>query len=355
MTDEYLYLWAQWGILNFEQYQIVLKAFGDHESAWKKIDRHFLSGIGIGSEKADRILEIRELISFHDIVKKMEDCGVRLLSIEDNDYPSCLKSIHDPPPFLFVRGKLPSFHRSLGVVGTRSITPYGRMVSEKFVADLVHNGFVIVSGLALGVDSCAHETALKNSGITVGVLGSGVDEIYPSGNRSLAERIIKQGGAIISEYPLGTPAMKHHFPERNRIISGLSCGILVAEGGVKSGALITARLALEHGREVFAVPNNITKINLSGTNHLIRRGEAKLVERTEHILEEFQMEPAQRQLSFDFDDTEKSVLTLLSAGGKTMDELIIGTAWPVPRLSGILTGLQLKGAVRMDGNRWVLF
>lgn len=310
--------------------------------------------IGIGTEKVDRILEIRERISFHDIVKKMEDLNVRLLSIEDSDYPSYLKSIHDPPPFLFVRGKLPLFHKSLGVVGTRGITPYGQMVTEKLVADLARNGFVIVSGLALGVDSCAHETTLKNSGITVAVLGSGIDKIYPSWNYRLAGRIINQGGAIVSEYPLGTPAMKHHFPERNRIISGLSRGVLVSEGGVKSGALITARQALEQGREVFAVPNNITKVSLSGTNHLIRRGEAKLVERVEHILEEFQMEPARQQLSFDFDDTEKTLLTSLSNGGKTMDELIIDTSWSISRLSEIITNLQLKGAVRGEGQRWVL-
>jgi DNA processing protein len=354
MTDEYLYLWAQWGILTFEQYQIVLKIFGDLKSAWQKVDRNFLLQIGIGDEKVNRILEIRQKISFHDMVQRMERFNVRLLFIEDDKYPSYLKTIHDPPLFLFVRGELPSLHKSLGVVGTRGITSYGQMATEKLVADLVHNGFVIVSGLALGIDSCAHQTALKNKGITVAVLGSGVDQVYPSSNRRLADEIIRQGGAVVSEYPLGAPAMQHHFPERNRIISGLSRGILVAEGGVKSGALITARQALEQGREVFAVPNNITKISLSGTNHLIRRGEAKLVECVEHILEEFQMEPAQKQLSFDFDGTEKTMLTFLSSGGKTMDELIVETSYPITRLSGILTDLQLKGAVRTEGNRWVL-
>ena len=354
MKDEYLYLWAQWGILNFEHYKIVLKVFGNLESAWKRINRDFLLKIGMGAEKVSRILEIRERISFQDIIKIMEDFNVQLLSIEDDDYPSLLKTIHDPPPFLFVRGHLPSLHKSLGVVGTRSITSYGQMATERIVSDLVRNGFVIVSGLALGVDSCAHEMALKNNGITVAVLGSGVDKFYPAANYRLAHNIIKQGGAVISEYPLGAPAMPHHFPERNRIISGLSRGVLVVEGGVRSGALITARQALEQGREVFAVPNNITKISLSGTNHLIRRGEAKLVERVEHILEEFQMEPAQKQLSFDFDCTEKTILTKLSDGGKTMDELIIDTSWSISRLSEVLTNLNLKGAVREEGNRWVV-
>lgn len=354
MKDEYLYLWAQWGILNFEQYKIVLKVFGDLESAWKKITRDFLIEIGIGSEKVNRIFEIRERISFEDIIKRMNNLNIHLLYIEDNNYPFLLKSIHDPPPFLFVRGNLSSLHKSLGVVGTRGITPYGQMVTEKIVADLVRNGFVIVSGLALGVDSCAHDITVKNNGITIAVLGSGVDKIYPSWNYRLADKIIKQNGAVISEYPLGTPAMKHHFPERNRIISGLSKGTLVIEGGVRSGALITARQALEQGREVFAVPNNITKVSLSGTNYLIRRGEAKLIECVDHILEEFQMVPSQQQMQFDFDDSEKTILIKLSDGGKTMDELIIDTSYSISKLSQILTDLSLKNAVREEGTRWVL-
>jgi DNA processing protein len=354
MKDEYLYLWAQWGILNFEQYQFVLKEFGDLETAWKKISRTFLLKIGMGSEKIDRILKIKNRISFHDMMKTMEDFNVQLLSVGDKDYPSLLKSIHDPPPFLFVRGKLPLLHKSLAVVGTRGITDYGQMVTEKLTSDLVRNGFVVVSGLAFGVDSCAHQAALKNNGMTIAVLGTGIDKIYPSANYHLAQDIIKYGGAVISEYPLGSPALTHHFPKRNRIISGLSQGILVVEGGVKSGALITARQALEQGREVFAVPNNITKVSLSGTNHLIRRGEAKLVERVKHILEEFQMEPAQQQMQFDFDDHEKIILTNLSVGGKTMDELIIETSYSISQLSEILTNLNLKGAVHEEGNRWVL-
>lgn len=354
MKDEYLYLWAQWGILNFEQYQFVLKQFGDLESAWKKITPDFLRQIGIGSEKVDRIFEIRKRISFQDIVSRMKDMNITLFSIEDSEYPYCLKSIHNPPLFIFVRGKVPALHKALGVVGTRGMTDYGQMVTERFTSDLVRNGFVIVSGLALGVDSCAHQTTLKNGGITVAVLGSGVDMIYPASNHFLVSQIIKSGGVIISEYPLGTPSMKHHFPERNRIISGLSRGVLVVEGGVRSGALITAKLALEQGREVFAVPNNITKVSLSGTNYLIRRGEAKLVEKVNHILEEFQMEPQQQQLSFNFDDTEKDLLTNLSDGGKTMDELIVDTALPISRISEILTNLSLKGAVREEGQKWVL-
>jgi len=354
MNDEYVYLWAQWGILNAEQYRFLLSKFGDLESAWGKITSKFLIEIGFGREKAERVFQIRKSLNFKEIVAKVEDLNVKILCLGDEDYPSLLAEIHDPPPFIFVRGALPSFHKSLGVVGTRNITDYGRMVTDKMASALVYNGFVIVSGLALGVDACAHKTTIENKGITVAVLGSGVDMLYPSENVFLGKEILKNGGAIVSEYPFGTPPLTHHFPARNRIISGLSKGILVVEGGVKSGALITARFALEQGREVFAVPNNITKVSLSGTNHLIRRGEAKLVESVEHILEEFHLSTFSEQAVMDFDKDETSLLKILSSGGKTMDELIAGTAWNIARLSEMMTNLSLKKAVREEGVKWVI-
>ena len=354
MTDEYVYLWAQWGILNFDQYQIIKKQFGDLKSAWEKIDLLFLQKLGFGLQKAERILDIRNGINFHQLIKRIEDLNIRILCVDDADYPKRLRSISSPPVFLFMRGKLPSLHKSLGVVGTRCITDYGRMITGKFVSGLSRNGFVIVSGLALGVDAYAHETTLQNDGITVAVLGCGVDRIYPSANRNLAERIIKNNGAVISEYPLGTPAMQHHFPVRNRIISGLSRGVLVAEGGVKSGALITARYALEQGREVFAIPNNITKIGLSGTNHLIRRGEAKLIENVDHILEEFQMQPTASKQPIAFTAIESELLERIANDGKSIDELVMETPYNVARLSEVFINLQLKGVVREVGQKWVI-
>ncbi len=354
MNDEYLYLWAQWGILNTEQYRFLLNRFGDLQNAWEKITSSFLSEMGFGREKAERVFQMRELLSFKEIVAKIEDLNVKILCLDDADYPPLLAEIHDPPPFIFIRGALPPLHKSLGVVGTRAITSYGRMVTDKLVSALVYNGFVIVSGLALGVDSCAHRCAIRNKGITVAVLGFGIDMIYPSENIALAGEILKSGGAIVSEYPFGTPPLPHHFPARNRIISGLSRGVLVVEGGVKSGALITARVALEQGREVFAVPNNITKISLSGTNHLIRRSEAKLVESVDHILEEFHLQNLPEQAVMVFDKDEASLLKMLSVGGKTMDELIAETAWDIARLSEMLTCLSLKKAVREEGVKWVI-
>ena len=354
MNDEFLYLWAQWGILNFDQYQIVKKQFGDLETAWKKINTPFLQKLGFGREKAERVFDIRNGINFHQLIKRIENLNIRILCVDDSEYPKCLRSISCPPVFLFIRGKLPSFHKSLGVVGTRQITDYGKMATEKLISGLVENGFVIVSGLALGIDAYAHEMTLKNKGITLAVLGSGVDHIYPSANRNLAERIIKKGGAIISEYPFGTPAMQHHFPIRNRIISGLSRGVLVIEGGPKSGALITARYALEQGREVFAVPNNINKLGLSGTNHLIRRGEAKLTEKVEDILEEFQMQPTAVKQPITFSAIESELLEHISNEGKSIDELTLETPYNVARLSEVFINLQLKGVVREVGRKWVI-
>lgn len=354
MTDEYVYLWAQWGILNFDQYRFVIKHFGDLKTAWEKIDLVFLVKLGFGREKAERLLGIRKGLNFHQLLQRIENQNVRIFCVDDADYPKCLRSITSPPVFLFVRGKLPLLHKALAVVGTRQITDYGRMVTEKLVSDLIGSRLVIISGLAFGVDSCAHEATLKNQGITVAVLGCGVDNIYPSSNRSLADRIIKNGGAVLSEYPLGTPAMQHHFPVRNRIISGLSRGVLIVEGGVKSGALITARYALEQGREVFAIPNNITKVGLSGTNHLIRRGEAKLVENVGHILEEFQMQPAQSKQSVSFSAIESELLEQIMNGGKSIDELTLETSYNVARLSEVFINLQLKGVVRQINQKWVI-
>jgi len=353
MENQYIYLWAQWGILNYDRYRIILRQFGNLEVAWKKIDIPFLIKIGFGQEKAIRVLEARKKINIDYLRNKMERAKAKIFSIDDKEYPSNLRSIPSPPVFLFVRGKLPLFHKSIGVVGTRNITDYGRMATEKMVTNLVENGFVINSGLAIGIDSYAHEITLKCGGVTVAVLGSGVNYIYPRSNCNLAEHILRSGGAVVSEYPFDMPAAKHHFPLRNRIISGLSRGVLIVEGGIKSGALITARYALEQGRDVFAIPNNINCVN-SGTNHLVRRGEAKLVESASHILEEYEMQPAKAQQTFIFSEIESVLLEKIAKGGKTIDELTLETSYNVARLSEILINLQLKNVVREINRKWVI-
>lgn len=354
MNDEYLFLWAQWGVLNLQQSQFLLKHFETFEKAWKEVTPEFFTTLGMRADKVKRIFEMREKLSFKWLIKTMEDFEVQILYIDDSEYPSFLKQLETAPPFLFVRGKLPSFHKSISVVGTRDITSYGMRTTEKLTGDLVQEGFVIVSGLALGVDTVAHRTTIQNRGITVAVLGSGIDEIYPKSNYRLTQEILDSGGVIISAYPLGTPALAHHFPERNEIVAALTKGTLVIEGGVKSGALITAKLALEYGREVFAVPCNITNLALSGTNHLIRKSAAKLVENIEHILEDFSMKRAVTQQPCDFSHEERQLLEKLARGGKNVDQLIDETTFDIPTLSELLIRLTLKSAIAQQGERWVL-
>lgn len=210
------------------------------------------------------------------------------ISIESKDYPEQLRKIHDAPLKLYILGNKEILkHIGIAIVGSRNATEYGKKVAIQFSKDLSENGINIISGLALGIDTCAHLGTLQSDfqGKTIAVLGSGLDEIYPKQNAELARRIIKSGGCIITEYALGTRPEKLHFPQRNRIISGLSKGVLVVEASEKSGSLITADFALEQGREVFAVPGNILNFTSVGTNNLIKQG-AKLVTNFQDILEE---------------------------------------------------------------------
>lgn len=210
------------------------------------------------------------------------------IKIESKDYPEQLKQIYDAPIKLYVLGNKEILkHKGIAIVGARNASEYGRKVALQFSKKLSENGINIISGLALGIDTCAHLGTLQNTskGKTIAVLGGGINKIYPKQNIELARNIIKSGGCIISEYPAESNPEKINFPQRNRIISGLSCGVLVVEASKKSGALITTDLALEQGREVFAIPGNILSLTSVGTNNLIKQG-AKLVSSYEEILSE---------------------------------------------------------------------
>ena len=202
----------------------------------------------------------------------------RVLTIMDDDYPELLRSIYDPPLVLFVRGALPWELPCAGVVGSRKHSTYGRQAVEAIIPPLVAGGVVVVSGLARGIDTQAHRITLRHGGTTVAVLGSGIDHIYPHENRTLAETIVAEGGAVISEYPPGTPPQKHFFPARNRIISGLCKAVIIIEGDRKSGSLITAEHAMEQGRDVLAVPGSIFSDQSRGPNWLISQGATPLID-----------------------------------------------------------------------------
>ncbi len=248
-----------------------------------------LAAFGFSTEMARRIRECDPEQTVRTEEEKILQSGGRIVTWEDDDYPPSLKEISDPPPVLYIAGELKKSDRiALAVVGSRSATTQGRLNAEKIASRLAGLGMTIISGLAMGVDAWAHQGALKAGGRTLAVLGCGLDYPYPRINRALKGKIAKQG-ALISEFPMGTPPIPYHFPRRNRIISGLSLGTLVVEATKKSGSLITAGFALDQGREVFAIPGNIRTPQSEGANLLIQKG-AKLVQTMEDILAEFPAE-----------------------------------------------------------------
>ncbi len=241
---------------------------------------------GVGDQTAEAILTFDDRAAVEQEMERAEELGATLVSPWDERFPDRLREIYDPPGFLWMRGTLPTTDAPMvTVVGTRRCTDYGRAQAHHFGAELVRRGFTVVSGLAYGIDAAAHRGALDAGGRTVAVLGSGVGRIYPQKHTALAERIT-ENGAVLSEYALDAEPDAPNFPERNRILSGLSLGTLVVESYSEGGALITARLAVEQNREVFAVPGAITKDSSRGTNRLIQRGHAKLVMEIEDLLEE---------------------------------------------------------------------
>ncbi len=244
-----------------------------------------LTGInGITKKMAVAINNFSEWDKVNQNFELLNKNKITVITYQDDDYPEKLKNIYDLPPFLYVRGSLMKDDINIAIVGSRRATTYGKYTTERISRELAQKGVTVVSGMARGIDSAAHRGALAARGRTIAVLGSGLDVIYPPENKILFAEII-ENGAVISEFPMGTPPIAANFPSRNRIISGMSYGVLVVEAGEKSGSLITARLALEQGREVFAVPGSVETPASRGTNRLIKEG-AKLIENAEDILEE---------------------------------------------------------------------
>jgi DNA processing protein len=280
--------------------------------------------------------------------------SITIVKRNEERYPSLLAEIHDPPERLFVRGVIPTEGIFFAVVGTRRPSHYGKEITPKIVEPLAAHGFVIISGLAYGIDALAHEAALAQGGTTVAVLGTGVDEpsLYPRTHRKLARRIIEGGGAILSEYPPGTAGKPHHFPARNRIIAGMARGVLVIEAREKSGALITARLALNENRDVFALPGPITAQTSDGPNRLIQQG-AKPILDARDILEEYGIEcKATERIQEDLSDEERRILDALAGNGVHVDALGHLLNLSSAELSAILTELELRGKVRHLGGGW---
>lgn len=327
--------------------------FESAKEAWEAPERALLA-VGIGENAVSRLIGFRSKCNLEAELEKLVRMDVHLLTLADEDYPLLLRKIGDPPPLLYVRGQLLEADRvPLAVVGTRNATQYGREVAFRLSQQLADRGVTIVSGLAEGVDVSAHRGALQAKGRTVAVLGSGMDRIYPDKHRSLADEII-ENGALLSEFPLGTPPLGANFPRRNRIISGMSFGVLVAEAPEGSGALITANLALEQGRDVFAVPSGIFNLKGLGANRLIQEG-AKLVITAEDVLNELNLAVTKaevRQVAESVStDTpqEAQIVALLSDSPLHVDEITRTLGLPTHEVMATLMLLELKGLAQMVG------
>ncbi len=309
---------------------------------------------GIGPKLCRALAQIQERDIAADC-KRWQAQGVRLLVEGSPEYPAALAEIHDPPGLLFQRGELfASDQLAIAIVGTRHCTAYGRQMAERLASGLARNGYTIVSGLARGIDGAAHEAALKSGGRTIGVLGGGVCKIYPAEHQGLAERVIKQG-ALLSETEPNDDPVKGAFPQRNRIISGLSHGVLVIEAGLTSGSLITARLALEQGREVFAVPGRADQEASRGCHRLIRDG-AKLVETIDDILEELGplMKPVetitgqviQHPSELQLNEIERAVLDQVAVEATNIDAIMANSGLPPGQVLATISVLEMKKLIR---------
>ncbi|WP_122315193.1 DNA-processing protein DprA [Pseudomonas cichorii] len=318
-------------------------------SAWRAL------GLPSACAEARRDPQVRDGASA--ALAWLERPGQHLLMWDDPGYPALLAEIADPPPLLFIAGNPSLLERpQLGMVGSRRASKPGLDTAAAFARSLAGAGFVITSGLALGIDGAAHQGALDVGGATIGVLGTGLEKFYPQRHRQLAEQMIAQGSAVISEFPLDAEPQTSNFPRRNRIISGLSLGVLVVEASVRSGSLITARLAAEQGREVYAIPGSIHHPGARGCHQLIRDG-AVLVESVDHILETLQhwqrMTPADTTPELTAPPSAKHpLLSILHAAPHTSEALAVASEWPLPRVLAALTELELDGMISNEAGRW---
>lgn len=338
------------------RFKLLIKYFGTAKKAWLASERDLLK-IGLGEKLTEHFIKFRQDFSLTEYQQKIDNLKINVITLNDKLYPELLKEIPDAPFLLYIRGNLEILQKlepTIGVVGTRRITSYGEAVTRQLTADLVSAGFTIVSGMAYGVDTVAHQTAIDLGGQTVAVLGCGVDVIHPRSNTTLYWKIIKKYGLVISEFPIGQFAAKGLFPARNRIISGLSLGTVVTEGAADSGALITARFALEQGREVFAVPGPITSSLSKGPTVLLKQG-AKLVTEVKDILEELKLsnypinQLSNKQIKEKMDklsNEEKKIVGLLKNENLHFDDLVRVTKIESSKLSGILTILEIKKIIK---------
>jgi DNA processing protein len=353
LTDPRLY-WVGFNMvkgIGAVRFKALLDAFGSAETAWNA-SPEALADAGMSRKIVESFQRLRRDVDLEQVWGRIQSMGVQVLTWDDAAYPRHLKEIDQPPPVLFVRGSLePEDEWAVAIVGTRKVTAYGRQIAEEVAATLARNGVTIVSGLARGVDSIAHQASVNAGGRTLAVLGNGVDLVYPPENRKLAAQVIEHG-ALISDYPLGTQPDGVNFPPRNRIISGLSLAVIIVEAGQTSGALITAGFAAEQGRDVFAVPGNINAPQSAGTNRLIRDGAQPLLS-PQDVLEALNLtmvtEHQAARIVLPTDPVESRLYKLLSQQPMHVDEIRLQADLPIEAVSATLAMMELKGMVRQVG------
>ncbi|SDY91879.1 DNA-processing protein DprA [Tindallia californiensis] len=344
------------GISNYKDFIIIEQYAGSYDEFWNLsptcIDHLFPKA----AEKRAKIKKV--LLNPEEYRKRIANLRsqCQIITIFDDGYPALLKNIYDPPFVLYVRGNLRSDIPLIAMVGARKASSYGKWAAREFSQRLVENGIGVISGLAYGIDALSHEGALEGGGYTIGILGCGIDYIYPASNSKIYERVIRTG-AIISEYPPGFSPQKHYFPARNRIISGISNGVFIIEAGEKSGSLITADFAMEQGKEVYALPGHITHALSSGTNQLIQDG-AKMVLKPEDIIDELESKQllkkntGSRPSNFsNLSKKENQLIDLIAKKETSIDELVYLMDLPVWEINSMITVLELKGMVTTVGGR----
>lgn len=340
--------------------------FGDIRLAFEASEAELAAIPDMQIKRVKRFLELRRKVDVDKVYEYVLERGIKILTYEDSDYPYMLKNIDDPPAVLYYRGDLSvcNLDRTLAVIGSRRLTYNGKESLKKVMKDFLNTDMCIVSGLAAGADTAAHEFALENNLKTIGVIGGGLNQIYPASNKALYDRIINGNGVVMSEYYPTFEAMPFRFPQRNRIVSGLSYGTLVVEAALKSGALITANLTLEQGRELMCIPGLITNVNTEGIYKLLKTG-AALVTCGEDVLEAMDWVKNKQQTLFDVTEVEensenrdltideKKILYTIDIEPKSFDEIQSLTGISTDKLLMLLTNLELNGVIEQSlGDRY---
>jgi DNA processing protein len=326
----------------------LLDRFGSPQAIFQASEKEFASISGIGTDLIENIRNKDKWLDLKHEIPLIKKLGIKIITLKDSDYPQLLKNISFPPLLLYTKGELEQqdYKMPIAVVGTRKASYYGKTITSELADNLAYAGFTIVSGMARGIDTSAHQGALKRKGRTIAVLGSGLNIIYPRENRKLSEEIA-QNGVLISEFPLNTPPDRYNFPRRNRIISGLSLGVVVVEAGERSGALITAHLALEQGRDVFAVPGKIDSDYTQGTHKLIQDG-AKLITQwtdiADELMPQISWEKSEKiqEPRVKLEENEEEIYRLLSTEPKQIEDIIKESQISSSKILPILLSLEKR-------------